>query len=250
MSVTTSPHNYHNQPVFRTLVALGLWSLSCASMAVTPVESNYLLGLDVQGQRLNLYHGCAEGSVTCDDIILVAQDLTGWAFRDRTPSKRLPRPLPVVSYSAQTHHSTCKDGKSPCRFQGYGFFNEQIDGFIDPSANILYLTNKLTQQKVELTYKEQPVYLPLTSQASLVDSIYQSSDKEINDSYQSTRREIAKLYGYESASELKKDQIQWILQRSKYCGADTHHQPRSQAEKVCFIQQNINRLDDYFLWID
>ncbi|MGO1474748.1 MAG: hypothetical protein ACTHWC_07670, partial [Psychrobacter sp.] len=51
-------------------------------------------------------------------------------------------------------------------------------------------------------------------------------------------------------ADLKKEQIQWIKQRSKDCGADATHQPRSQAEKVYFIQQNDTRERAWFLWID
>ncbi|MBE0406385.1 DUF1311 domain-containing protein [Psychrobacter sp. FME6] len=52
------------------------------------------------------------------------------------------------------------------------------------------------------------------------------------------------------AADLKKEQIQWIKQRSKDCGADATHQPRSQAEKACFIQQNDTREQAWFLWTD
>ena len=61
---------------------------------------------------------------------------------------------------------------------------------------------------------------------------------------------VRRLYGEEMAADLQQEQRQWIKQRSQDCGADVSHQPRTQAEKVCFIQQNDTREQAWFLWID
>jgi len=52
------------------------------------------------------------------------------------------------------------------------------------------------------------------------------------------------------AADLKQEQIAWIKQRSKDCGANASNQPRTQAKKVCFIQRNNTREQAWFLWID
>lgn len=59
----------------RLSMALSLLVLSSLSTAVAPLESNSVMGLDIQGQRLNLYDGCPEGYVSCDNMLLVAPDL-------------------------------------------------------------------------------------------------------------------------------------------------------------------------------
>lgn len=234
----------------RSLLIISACLLSFASSAVTPSKANLILGMDVQGQRLNLYQGCSEGSVSCDDLLLEAQALDDWGFRSNQPKVRLETPLKVTSYPGKTIHSRCNDAVSPCAFQGYKFEDIEIRGIIDPSQSTLALTNKHTGEEVILPYRLSSLYLPLSSQAEMIDSIYANSDREINDSYQATRREVAQLYGHQSEAELKKDQIEWLQRRSYFCGADTRHLPRTQAEKVCFIQQNMARMNDFFLWID
>lgn len=232
------------------LLIVSACGISAASFAVTPSKSTLMLGMDVQGQRLNLYQGCMEGSVSCDDLLLESQDLIGWAFRSPHDQTRLETPLKVKTYHGKTIHSVCSDGVSPCAFQGYGFEDTKISGFIDPATSTITLKNKNTGKEHHLSYQASTLYLPLIAQSSLIDSIYANTDREINDSYQSTRREVAQLYGHQSEAELKKDQIAWLIRRSNMCGADTRHLPRTQAEKVCFIQQNMARMNEYFLWID
>lgn len=232
------------------LIIVSTCAISVASFAVTPSKSTLILGMDVQGQRLNLYQGCSEGSVSCDDLLLESQDLSGWAFRSHHDQQRLETPLTVKTYQGKTIHSVCSDGVSPCAFQGYGFEDAKISGFIDPATSTIILTNKSTGKEHHLSYQLSTLYLPLSAQSSLIDSIYANTDSEINDSYQSTRREVAQLYGHQSEAELKQDQIKWLVRRSNICGADTRHLPRTQAEKVCFIQQNMARMNEYFWWID
>ncbi|MEN6669159.1 lysozyme inhibitor LprI family protein [Psychrobacter sp. B38] len=110
--------------------------------------------------------------------------------------------------------------------------------------------NEWTLDGSSVIFKENSTYLSLTSQAALIDSKYAASDKALDKSYQVTRNEVTRLYGEHMETDLKQEQIQWIKQRSKDCGADAQHQPRTQAEKVCFIQKNDSRQPDYFLWID
>ncbi|MGM8937767.1 lysozyme inhibitor LprI family protein [Psychrobacter glaciei] len=92
--------------------------------------------------------------------------------------------------------------------------------------------------------------MPLASQVGLINDRYKSSDQALNNSYRGIRDEVRRLYGKQMADDLKQEQVEWIKQRSKDCGADVKHQPRTQAEKVCFIQQNDTREQAWFLWID
>ena len=239
---------------FRSLkqagVSISLLLVASFSAAVVPTEANFVLGMDVQGQRLNLYQGCEEGNVTCDDMLLVAPDLQRlWHIKsyDKNIDKS---PYSVKLYPAKTKHTLCKDGVTPCGFQGYQFEGNGIKGFIDPIDKKIHAGNEWTLDGSSVTYKENSTYLLLVSQEAIIDSKYANSDKALNESYQVTRNEVRRLYGEHIEADLKKEQIQWIKQRSKDCGADAQHRPRTQAEKVCFIQKNDSREPDYFLWID
>jgi hypothetical protein len=55
---------------------------------------------------------CAEGNVTCDDVIYTGT------------SRKTGRSIKV---KGRTMHSTCADGVTPCRFQGYTFDNGKIN---------------------------------------------------------------------------------------------------------------------------
>ena len=220
------------------------------SSAVTPVKANFILGMDVQGQRLNLYHGCGEGSVSCDDMLLVAPDLGRLLQTKQLRKRQSKSPYVVRLYSAKTKHSLCNDGVTPCGFQGYRFKGEDVNGFIEPANGEIYIENNRTQDSATFSYQENSTYLPLVSQAGLIDSLYKNSDKALNDNYLSVRRDIINNYGQTSANNFKEDQLKWVINRSKDCGADTKHLPRTQAEKVCFIQKNTERMESYFLWID
>ena len=220
------------------------------SSAVAPVEANFILGMDIQGQRLNLYHGCGEGHVTCDDMLLVAPDLGRLLQTEQLGKRQSKSPYAVRLYSAKTKYSLCKNGVTPCSFQGYRFKGKDVNGFIDPANNEIYIESNRTKHSATLSYKENPTYLPLTSQAGLVDRLYQNSDKALNDNYLSVRGDIIKNYGQTSGNNFKEDQLKWVVNRSKYCGADAKHLPRTQAEKVCFIQKNTEQMESYFLWID
>ena len=229
---------------------ISLMLVASVSSAVTPVKANFILGMDVQGQRLNLYHGCVEGSVTCDDMLLVAPDLGRLLQTKQLGKKQSKSPYAVKLYSAKTKHSICKDGVTPCSFQGYRFKGEDVNGFIEPANSEIYIENNRTKDSATFSYKENSTYLPLASQAGLIDSLYKTSDKELNSSYKLVGKDIESIYGQDSLDEFKKDQTRWIKQRSRDCGADTKHLPRTQAEKVCFIQKNTERMESYFLWID
>lgn len=231
-------------------VSVSLLLAASFSAAVVPTETNFVLGMDVQGQRLNLYEDCEEGSVTCDNMLLVAPDLQRlWHIKpyDKSIDKS---PYSVKLYPAKTKHSLCNDGVTPCGFQGYQFEGNGIKGFINPIDKKIHAGNEWTLDGSSVTYKENSTYLPLVSQAALIDSKYTASDKALNKSYQIARNEVRRLYGERMEADLKQEQIQWIKQRSKECGANVQHQPRTQAEKVCFIQKNDSRGQDYFLWID
>ena len=211
------------------------------SLTLEPEKANFILGMDVDGQRLNLYRGCEEGHVTCDNMVLVAPDL-GRMLQTKVLGQRSDKsPYEVKTYPTQTKHSTCDDGTTPCAFQGYTFSGKDLNGFIDSSNNKIHVASKQTTNSSTFSYKGNTSYLPLVSQASLVDSIYNDSDQQLNDSYSTVRQEVERLYGEETQAALVEEQIQWIKQPSIDCGADSSHLPRTQAEKVCFIQKNNTR---------
>ena len=238
------------QRLYRASLFASLMLAASVSSAVTPVKANFILGMDVQGQRLNLYHGCGEGSVTCDDMLLVAPDLGRLLQTKQLGRKQSKSPYAVKLYSAKTKHSLCNDGVTPCGFQGYRFKDKDVNGFIEPANNEIYIENNRSKDGATFSYQENSTYLPLVSQAGLIDSLYQSSDKALNDNYLSVRRDIINNYGQTSANNFKENQLKWVINRSKDCGADAKHLPRTQAEKVCFIQKNTERMESYFLWID
>lgn len=233
-----------------TSVFTSLMLAASVSSAVTPVKANFILGMDVQGQRLNLYHGCGEGRVTCDDMLLVAPDLGRLLQTEQLRERQSKLPYTVKLYPAKTKHSLCNDGVTPCGFQGYRFKGKDVNGFIDPANSEIYIENNWTQKSATFSYKDNSTYLPLASQAGLIDRLYQDSDKALNDNYLSVRGDIIKVYGQVLANKFKEDQLKWVVNRSKDCGADAKHLPRTQAEKVCFIQKNIKQMENYFYWID
>ena len=102
-------------------VVTSLMLATSVSSAVTPVKANFILGMDVQGQRLNLYHGCGEGHVSCDDMLLVAPDLGRLLQTEQLRERKNKSPYTVKLYPAKTKHSLCNDGVTPCGFQGYRF---------------------------------------------------------------------------------------------------------------------------------
>ena len=232
------------------IVAIASLTAATSSSAVAPIKSNFIMGMDIQGQRLNLYYGCEEGYVSCDDMALVATDLAGWGFTADKDKQSPVTPFTVKIYPAKTKHSLCKDGVTPCGFQGYVFSDDRISGFIDLGDNTVSLSDAKLKRVSELNFKESTNYLPLTGNAGLIDRKYTESDKLLNDTYNAIKSEVAQWYGYDTVAELKTDQTQWLIRRTKNCGADSHHRPRTQAEKVCFIGQNEARLNEYFLWID
>lgn len=184
-------------------ISSSLLLVASFSTAVVPTETSFVLGMDVQGQRLNLYEDCEEGSVTCDNMLLVAPDLQRlWHIKpyDKSVDKS---PYSVKLYSAKTKHSLCKDGVTPCGFQGYQFEGNGIKGFIDPIDKKIHAGNEWTLDGSSVTYKENSTYLPLISQAALIDSKYTASDKALNQSYRITRNEVRRLYDEHMEADLK-----------------------------------------------
>ena len=254
---------YRLNLLFSRLVAASTLILSSSlSSGVAPIEAHFIMGMDVQGQRLNLYKDCEEGYVTCDNMLLVAGNV-GQLLQISEYGKRLGQaPDSVILYPANTKHSLCKDGVTPCMFQGYRFEGEDFNGFVDTARQEITISSHWTTDTATLPYQENATYLPLVSepvsqsvsqsasQSKRIDRLYQVSDQALNDGYKTARSDVKRLYGSKSANDLYKEQIAWIKQRSDICGADIHHLPRSQAEKVCFIQKNDSRMTDYFLWVD
>ena len=181
--------------VTRMTVFAGLMLTASFSSAVAPIEANFILGMDVQGQRLNLYRDCEEGSVTCDNMLLVAPHV-GLLLQTKLAGKRFGNtPYPVKFYPAKTKHSVCNDGVTPCRFQGYTFQGEDFNGFIDPLNNELYITSNWTTDSDTFLYTENNTYLPLASQAKLIDTMYKTSDQTLNSGYNNTRQAVRRSDG-------------------------------------------------------
>ena len=236
----------------RYVAMLSLLGISVNTLAVTSDKDHYFLGMYAQGRTFNLYYGCAEGNVTCDDMLLVAPDLKRWALTHDKPDFQNKPPFTAQYYPAKTVHSMGIDGV-PSMFHGYAFSDKDntISGFIDPSNQTISITriDGFDQTTYKYGYREANEYLSLTDDAKLVEFKYQQSDKRLNQSYRNIKEEVANIYGQQSAQALKKDQIIWIQNRSRLCGADKHHQPRSQIEKLCFMQLNQNREDRFSLWL-
>ena len=179
----------------------------CASFssAVAPIKANFILGMDVQGQRLNLYRDCEEGSVTCDNMLLVAPDLGRLLQTKQLGERQNKLPYAVKLYPAKTKHSLCKDGVTPCRFQGYRFEDNDFNGFIDPSNKEITVGSQWREDSATFSYQENSTYLPLASQAGLIDSLYKTSDKDLNSSYRLVGKDIENVYGQDSLNAFKKD---------------------------------------------
>ena len=137
MAVSMSSSSLNTSSLLRhTALFSILMLMTSVSSAVAPVQANFTMGMDIQGQRLNLYERCAEGSVTCNNMLLVAPDL-GRLLQTTPESSKSP--YAVKYYSAETKHSLCKDGVTPCRFQGYTFEGEDFDGVEDATTFIANL---------------------------------------------------------------------------------------------------------------
>ncbi|WP_227428916.1 lysozyme inhibitor LprI family protein [Psychrobacter sp. I-STPA6b] len=237
----------------RHFAMLSLLGISINTLAVTPDKEHYFSGMYAQGIPFNLYYGCAEGNVSCDDMLLVAPDLERWALTHDKPDFQNKPPFTAQYYPAKTLHSTGVDGV-PSMFHGYTFRdkNNTISSFIDPTSQTISISKvgSFDQTTYKYGYQEANEYLPLTGDAELVDFRYQQSDKSLNESYRNIKEELTKNSGQKSAQALKQDQIIWIQNRSRICGADKHHQPRSQIEKLCFMQLNKDRENRFSLWLE
>ena len=206
--------NKSRLPIYQRLCRVSVFAslMLCASFssAVTPIKANFILGMDLQGQRLNLYRDCEEGSVTCDNMLLVAPDL-GRLLQTKMLGKRQDEsPYAVKLYPAKTKHSLCKDGVTPCGFQGYSFEDEDFNGFIDPSNKEITIGSNWTVDGATFSYQENSTYLPLASQFGLINDRYKTSDKDLNSSYRLIGKDIDSVYGQDSLNAFKKEQIQWI----------------------------------------
>ncbi|WP_217363337.1 hypothetical protein [Duganella rivi] len=72
---------------------------------------------------------CAEGNVTCDDVI--------YTGTSRKTGKS-------ISVKGRTMHSTCADGVTPCRFQGYTFYNGKINYTVFDDGTLVVMNGKKT----------------------------------------------------------------------------------------------------------
>lgn len=72
---------------------------------------------------------CAEGNVTCDDVL--------YTGTSRKTGKS-------ISVKGRTMHSTCADGVTPCRFQGYTFNNGKVNYTVLEDGTLIVMNGKKT----------------------------------------------------------------------------------------------------------
>lgn len=88
----------------RFVLILGL--LAAASTRAGAVET-----LETPNYLVTIEQRCAEGNVSCDDVVYTGK------------SKRSGK---AITLRGKTMHSTCADGVTPCRFQGYQFRSGKV----------------------------------------------------------------------------------------------------------------------------
>ncbi|ENJ7187243.1 hypothetical protein AB1740_003023 [Vibrio fluvialis] len=81
-----------------------LWCLVLAVMAMPVLSAT----LETLHYVVEVTSQCEEGNVSCDNVTYVGH------------AKESGK---LIALKGETLHMMCKDGKTPCRFLGYHFFN-------------------------------------------------------------------------------------------------------------------------------
>ncbi len=104
-------------------------SIDSVSVLNTP---NYRITIDVK---------CAEGNVTCNNVI--------YTGINKTTKK-------AVRLRGTTLHTTCADRITPCQFVGYQFKNKNIIYYVDEDGTLEVIKNNkilLLQETGQWSYK-------------------------------------------------------------------------------------------------
>ena len=85
--------------------------------------------LDTPGYKVTITQNCEEGNVTCDDV------------RYTGTSKKSGK---AITLRGKTMHSTCRDGVTPCAFQGYVFRSGRVTYTVHADGRLVVTEGKKT----------------------------------------------------------------------------------------------------------
>lgn len=116
---------------FRHLYDFNFIRFLLAAAALFFVQSAYAedIVLETPSFLVQIDVRCAEGNVTCDDVI--------YTGTSRKTGKS-------ISVKGRTMHSMCADGVTPCRFQGYTFDNGKINYTVFEDGTLVVMNGKKT----------------------------------------------------------------------------------------------------------
>lgn len=101
-----------------------LTALTFAAIGAAHAET-----LETASFIINIDNKCSARAVSCDNVIYTGT------------SKKTGK---SITLRGSTLHSTCDDGVSPCRFQGYSFDNGRTSYFINASGELTVTQGKKT----------------------------------------------------------------------------------------------------------
>ena len=88
--------------------------------------------LDTPGYRITITQNCEEGNVSCDDV-----SYTG-------TSKKSGK---AITLRGQTMHARCRDGVTPCAFQGYVFRSGRVTYTVHADGRLVVTEGRKTLVK-------------------------------------------------------------------------------------------------------
>ncbi len=103
--------------------------LAIATFCLTPLAHAEALVLKTPSFVVKIDVRCAEGNVTCDDVVYTGT------------SRKTGKSIKV---KGQTMHSTCADGVTPCQFQGYTFNNGRTNYTVLESGQLTVMSGGKT----------------------------------------------------------------------------------------------------------
>lgn len=107
-------------PGARLLVGLVLLACNALAQSDSPPATQARV-LDAGRYLIRIEVRCAEGEVDCAQVTYRGQN-------KRTGAK--------LELTGHTVHTTCADGKTPCRFLGYRFENQGFTYFVSDSGEL------------------------------------------------------------------------------------------------------------------
>jgi len=106
--------------------------VACAALLLTAAAHAHAQAqqrLDTPGYKVTITQNCEEGNVTCDDV-----SYTG-------TSKKSGK---AITLRGQTMHSRCRDGVTPCAFQGYVFRSGRVTYTVHADGRLVVTEGKKT----------------------------------------------------------------------------------------------------------